>query len=102
MKFPGKVDNGPMNSWLNFGGDRDHRLDTGIVFRIRYHYEIGKAGLCCNYDVITSPAQDSNYDVITSLALDGGMHCHSAFILISYGKMSENLSSKKDCNWVLQ
>jgi len=44
---------GPMNSWLNFGGDPDHRLDTGVVFRIRYHYEIGKAGLRCNYDVST-------------------------------------------------
>jgi len=22
-----------MNNWLNFGGDPDHRLDTGIVFR---------------------------------------------------------------------
>jgi len=22
-----------VNNWLNFGGDPDHRLDTGIVFR---------------------------------------------------------------------
>jgi len=28
-----KVGNGPMNNWLNFGGDPDHRLGTGIVFR---------------------------------------------------------------------
>jgi len=66
VKFSAKVDNEPANSWLNFGGDPDHRLDTGIVFRIRYHYEIGNAGLRCNYDVITS------------LALGGGMHCPSA------------------------
>jgi len=66
VKFSAKVDNEPANSWLNFGGDPDHRLDTGIVFRIRYHYEIGNAGLRCNYDVITS------------LALGGGMHCSSA------------------------
>jgi len=33
MKFSGKVGNGPLNNWLNFGGDPDHRLDTGIVFR---------------------------------------------------------------------
>ena len=30
MKFSGEVDNGPMNNWLNFGGDPDHHLDTGI------------------------------------------------------------------------
>jgi len=34
MKFSWKVGNGPMNNRLNFGGDPDHRLDTGIVFRI--------------------------------------------------------------------
>jgi len=28
--------------WLNFGGDPDHRLDTGIVFRIRHYSEIRK------------------------------------------------------------
>jgi len=31
MKFSGKVGNGPMNKLLNFGGNPDHRLDTGIV-----------------------------------------------------------------------
>jgi len=66
MKFSGKVDNGLANSLLNFGGDPDHRLDTRIVFRIRYHYVIGKAGLHCSDDVITS------------LALGGGMRCPSA------------------------
>jgi len=29
-----------MNNWLNFGGDPDHHLDTGIVFRIRQYWEI--------------------------------------------------------------
>jgi len=33
-----QVGNGPMNKWLNFGGDLDHRLDTGIVFRIRHYW----------------------------------------------------------------
>ena len=66
MTVLGKVDNGLANSLLNFGGDPDHRLDTGIVFRIRYHYELGKAGLRCSDDVITS------------LALGGGMRCPSA------------------------
>jgi len=35
MKVSGKVDSG-------FGGDPDHRLDTGIVFRIHHYWEIRK------------------------------------------------------------
>jgi len=31
-----------MNNWLNVIGDPDHRLDTGIVFRIRHYWEIRK------------------------------------------------------------
>ena len=31
-----------MNKWLNFGGDPDHRLDTGTVFRIRHYWELQK------------------------------------------------------------
>jgi len=42
MKFSGKVGNGPMNKRLNFGGDLDHNLDTGIVFRIRHYWQIRK------------------------------------------------------------
>ena len=42
MKFPGKVGNGPLNKRLNFGGDPDHRLDTGIVFRTRHYWEMRK------------------------------------------------------------
>jgi len=42
MKFSGKVGNGPVNKRLNFGGDPDHRLDTGIVFRIRHYREMWK------------------------------------------------------------
>ena len=42
MKLSGNVGNGPMNKWLNFGGNPDHRLDTGIVFRIRHYWEIRK------------------------------------------------------------
>jgi len=37
-----KVGNGPMNKRLNFGGDPDHRLDTGIVLRILHCWEIRK------------------------------------------------------------
>jgi len=32
----------PVNKWLNFGGDPDHRLDTGVVFRICHCWEIWK------------------------------------------------------------
>ena len=31
-----------MNKRFNFGGDPDHRLDTGIVFRIYHYWEIWK------------------------------------------------------------
>ena len=31
-----------MNKPVNFDGDPDHRLDTGIVFRIRHYWEIRK------------------------------------------------------------
>jgi len=37
-----EVGNGPMNKCLNFGGDPDHRVDTGVVFRIRHYCEIRK------------------------------------------------------------
>ena len=42
MKFSRYVGNGPVNKWLNFGGDPNHRLDTGIVFRIRHYCQIRK------------------------------------------------------------
>jgi len=42
MKFSGKVGNGSLNKRLNFDGDPDRRLDTGIVFRIRHCWEIRK------------------------------------------------------------
>ena len=42
MKFSGKVGNEPLNKRLNFGGDLDHRLDTGIVFLIRHYWETRK------------------------------------------------------------
>jgi len=42
MKFSGKVGSGPLSKRLNFGGDPDHRSDTGIVFRIRTIGRYGK------------------------------------------------------------
>jgi len=45
MKFSLKVGNGPLNNRLNFGGDPDHRLDTGIVFRIRRYLADTQSGI---------------------------------------------------------
>ena len=43
MKFSRKVGNGSMNKLLlNFGGDPDRRLDTGIVFLLRQFWVIRK------------------------------------------------------------
>jgi len=60
-----------MNKWLNFGDDPDHRLDTGIVFRIHHYWEIRKV---LSTDCTVRPCSagrhnHSNYDVITSPAL---------------------------------
>jgi len=82
MKFSGKVGNGPVNNWLNFGGNSDHRLDTGIVFLIWYYWEIGKAGLHFSYDVITSQAHDIVR--LVKMGRGGGMHCPSASSLNAF------------------
>jgi len=77
MKFSGKVGNGPMNKWLNFSSDPDHRLDTGIVFRILHYWEIRKVVLtgcaarrCMQCRACTIRHRHNNYDVITSPAHD--------------------------------
>jgi len=31
MKFSGKVSHGPVNKWLNFGGDPDHESGSGSL-----------------------------------------------------------------------
>ena len=68
-----------MNKWLNFGGDRDHNLDTGIVFHIRHYWEIWKvvstdcAARRCSAWHAASRHRHINYDVIMSLALGRGM-----------------------------
>ena len=71
MKFSG--------SWQwtneqNFGGDPDHRLDTGIVFRIRHQWYQPTA---LRNAAVLGKHHHSNYmyDVITSPAIGGGMHC---------------------------
>jgi len=72
MKFSGKVGNEPTNKWLNFGGDPDHRLDTGTVFRIRHYWEIRKV-------VINAHKSAARTDGGTrKTCLGGGMHSPSA------------------------
>jgi len=58
--FQGRLAMGPVNKWLNFGGDPDHRLHTGIVFRIRHYWETTLQCTGC-----TRRYRHSNYDVIT-------------------------------------
>ena len=74
MKFAGKVDSGPMNKRLNFGGNLDHRLDTGIVFRIRHYWEIRQVINGHKFAART----DSPDGGTGKTYLGGGMHCPSA------------------------
>jgi len=76
MQFSGKIGNEPVNKWLNFSGDPNHRLDTGIVFRIRRYLEIqkvvnGHKSVAHNTDLL-----DHATGIKTSLG--GGMHCANA------------------------
>jgi len=73
MKSSRMVGNGRMNKWLNFGGDRGHRLDTGIVFRIRHYREIRKM-----VNGHKSAHTDSPDGGTGKTCLGGRMHCPSA------------------------
>jgi len=60
-----------VNNWLNFSGDPDHRLNTGIVFRIRHYWEIRKA-----VNGHKAAAHTDSPDGGTGkTCLGGGMHC---------------------------
>ena len=69
-----------MNKWLNFGGNPDHRLDTGIVFRIHHYWEIWK--------VVNGHKSAAHTDLpdgsTGKTCLGGGMHCSisSSFIIL--------------------
>jgi len=69
MKFSGKVGNRLLNRWLNFGGDPDHRMDTGIVFWIRHYWKIRKV---VNGHSVTLMRQMA---ALVRIALVGGMYC---------------------------
>jgi len=74
MKSSGNVCNGSMDKLLNFGGDPGHRLDTGIVYRIRHFWEIRKV-----VNGHKSAAHTDSPDSGTGkTCLGGDMHCTSA------------------------
>ena len=56
MKFSGNVGNGPMNKWLDFGGDPCHLLDTEIVCRIRHYWRTRKVVNCHSFVLIRQMA----------------------------------------------
>ena len=82
MKVLGKVGQGPMNKRLNFGGDPDHRQDTGIIFRIRHYWEIRKV-VNGHKSAAHTDLPDGGTD---KSCFGGGMHYPSAF---SYGRPME-------------
>jgi len=45
MKFPRKVRNGPMNKWLNYGGDPDHGSGSGS--HSRHWQDVPWRGMHC-------------------------------------------------------
>ena len=89
MKFSGKVDNWPVNKWLNFGSNLDHRLDTGIVFQIRHYWEIRKVVNGHKYAAHT----DSPDGGTGKACLGGGMHCPGAYSLASGLFTTDNQAS---------
>jgi len=74
MKCSGKVGTGPVNKRLNFGGDPDHRLDTGIVFLIRHL--LGDTEVVNGHK--SAAHTDSPYGGTGETCLGGGMHCPNA------------------------
>jgi len=93
MKFSGKVDNGPMNRWLYFGGNPDHRLHTRIVFPDSSLYWDGESASSNSFILIRQMAavviiklEDTErfarwrdwYGYTGETCLGGGMHCRSA------------------------
>jgi len=84
MKFSEKVGNGPVNKSVNFGSDPDHHLDTGIDFRIRHYWEIGK--VVNGYK--SASHSDSQDGGTGKTCLGGGMRCPSVSGLSCTGSHS--------------
>jgi len=77
IKFSGTVGSVPLDKWLHFGGDPNHCLDTGIVFRICHYQEIRKVVNGHSFILIRQMA------ALVRRALAEGTHCRSAS---SYGR----------------
>ena len=88
MKFSGKVGNESLNKWLNFGGDPDHRLDTGIVFRIPHYWEIWKVVNGHKSAAHTDSPDDGTGK--TCLGGDRPMYCLSASSYCIYKSLFTN------------
>ena len=69
MAFSVKIGDGSMNNCSNFGDDPDHRLHTGIVFRICHYFETRKVVNGHKYAAYT----DSPDGGIGKTCLGGGM-----------------------------
>jgi len=68
-----------MGQWtigLNFGGDPDHRLDTGIVFRIHHYWDITESG---QWTFIHTDSPDGGAG---KTSLCGGINCPSASSIV--------------------
>jgi len=74
MKFSGKVGNWQKNKRLNFGGDPDHHLDTGIIF-----WELQK-GVNGHKSAAHTDLPDGGTG---KTCLGGGIHCPSASIMVA-------------------
>jgi len=94
MKFSGKVGNGSMNKWLNFGGDLDHHLDTGIVFWIHHYWEIQKVVINGHKSAADTDSPDGGTG---KTCLGRGVHCPDASSLYWYWHHSRH----KGSNWSL-
>ena len=65
-----------MNKWLNFGGDPRHRLDTGILLRIRHYWEIRKVVINGHKSAAHTDSPDG---AIGKTCLGRGIPCPSDF-----------------------
>jgi len=80
-----------MNKRSNFGGDRDHRLDTGIVFWILNYWEIWKVVI--NGHNISAAHTDSPDGVTGNTCLGGCMHfpCSASSYISRESKTTRNV-----------
>jgi len=83
----------PMNKWLNFGGDPDHRLDTGTAFWIRDSSLLGD--MECGNGHKSAAHTDGGTG---KTCLGGCMHCPRAtsYCLFLYPVSTDTLRSNRN------